>query len=198
MSNKILLAVVPALALVACQQEQESASENATIAEENVLADNMLGAPMDAAVPASGQEYADKAAASDLYEIQSAQLALEKSQNDGIRELSNMLVTDHQTSTQQLRDAAGQAQPAVTVNPALDAEQQANMTELQGLTGAAFDEAFLRQQLAAHEKALTMLQGYATQGTVEPLKQHAATAAGPVERHLQRVRELSQAAPAQP
>jgi len=66
--------------------------------------------------------------------------------------------------------------------PALDALRNA---------GDQFDQTYLQQQVTAHEQALTLLQGQAERGTVEPLKAFAAEAAPVVEGHLEQVRELA-------
>ena len=175
-----------ALALASCSEEQtveEPVEVDAASAE--------IAAPDDAAmIPASGQEYADMASASDLFEIESSQLALERTQDAEIREFAQMLVTDHQNSTAALREAAQTADPAVTVNPALTPAQQADIDTLTAAGEAEFDQAYLDAQVRAHQLALAMLQGYAEQGDVESLTQHASETAGPVEQHLERAREL--------
>jgi len=173
------------LALAGCSQEP--ATDDTAVADQ---APAEATPPADAAIPASGQEYADMASASDLFEIQSSQLALERSQDSQLREFAEMLVADHQKSTAALKQAAQSAQPAITVNPALTAEQQSDMDALSATDDAQFDQAFLDAQVRAHEKALAMLQGYAEQGDVESLTQHASQTAGPVEQHLDRAREL--------
>ena len=175
------------LALAGCSQEP--ATDDTAVAEQAPV-EAMPPAEATAAIPASGQEYADMASASDLFEIQSSQLALERSQDSQLREFAEMLVADHQKSTAALQQAAQSAQPAITVNPALTPEQQSDMDTLSATDDAQFDQAFLDAQVRAHEKALSMLQGYAEQGDVESLTQHASQTAGPVEQHLERAREL--------
>lgn len=184
--KKLVFLAGTALALAGCSQEQAT-EEQAEVDP----ATTEVAPPADAAaIPASGQEYADMASASDLFEIESSQLALERTQNPEIREFAQMLVTDHQNSTAALREAAQTAEPAVTVNPALTPTQQSDMDALTAAGEAEFDQAYLDAQVRAHEMALAMLQGYAEQGDVESLTQHASQTAGPVEQHLERAREL--------
>jgi putative membrane protein len=139
---------------------------------------------------ANGQQYAELAAGSDLYEIESARLALEKAQRPELRELAQMILTDHERSTRELNSAAQQAQPPITVSPRLNPEQEANMSALRQATGEAFDQAYLDQQLRAHEKALNMVTAYSQNGDVPSLREHAGTVAGPIQQHLNRAREL--------
>jgi putative membrane protein len=196
MQNKFLAASAAAcLALAACGGGGESDTNAANDLAMNDMAMEDLGNGTNAAAPAaamSGQDYATQAAASDLFEIQSAQLAGEKASAAGVKELAQMILKDHQKSTADLKTAAQQAQPPITVNPQLDAEQQANMEALRGASGEQFDRLYLQQQVAAHQKALTLVQNYAATGDVDSLKQHASTVSGPIQQHLERAQQLSQ------
>lgn len=175
------------LALAACSSEPEATDD--TMAGDDMAAGQ--DAMADDAMPAmSGQEYANMAAASDMYEIEAAQMAIDNSDNAEIRELAEMIVTDHEKSTADLQAAAQQAQPAITVAASMTAEQQAMIDALEA-AGEDFDQTWLEQQVTAHEKALAMVRSYAQNGDVEALKQHALTVAGPIEMHLTRARELS-------
>lgn len=194
MTRSFLFAGAAALGLAACgggDGAQDSAAADSNMVMENMAMDEgNMAASAGGETAANGQEYAAMAAASDMYEIESSQIAAEKSQNAELKEFAQMLVTDHQKSTADLKTAAGQAQPAIAVTPALNAEQQANMEALRSASAADFDRVYLMQQVPAHQKALALVQAYAQSGEVEPLKQHAATVSGPIQRHLQRAQEL--------
>ena len=107
-----------------------------------------------------------------------------------MRELAGMILADHQGSTADLARAAAQAQPPLRPAPVLNAAQQADLQALRAASGEAFDRLWLRQQVRAHEQALTLLTSYAARGEVAPLQRHASTVADPVQRHLARAREL--------
>lgn len=199
MKKMILTASAAMLTLSACGgsgggsggQESAGAENMATVTPPaNEAGNDMAAAP--AAVPATGQEYATMAAASDLFEIESSRLAQQKGQSAELKQFAQMLITEHEKSTADLKTAAAAAQPAVTVTPALNSEQQANMAALQAASGAEFDRLYIQQQIPAHEKALAMVQGYAQSGDVAGLKQHAQTVSGPVQKHLEQARQLQQ------
>jgi putative membrane protein len=141
----------------------------------------------------SAQQYVELAGGSDLFEIQSSRIALEKAQRSEVRELAQMLVTDHERSTRDLTSAAQQAQPRLGVAPQLTAEQQSNLAALRQATGANFDQVYLDQQVAAHQKALTLVTAFAQSGDVPSLRQHATTVSGPIQQHLERARQLHSA-----
>ncbi|HEY0626391.1 MAG TPA: DUF4142 domain-containing protein [Allosphingosinicella sp.] len=197
MKMRILMASAAALALAACGGNNESEGGANITAEDNMImpADNgsmNASAGAEAGVPQNGQEYATMVGGSDMYEIESSRLAQEKAQRQEIKDLAQMIVTDHEKSTADLKTAAQQAQPAITVTPQMTPEQQANLQALRSANGAQFDQAYLQQQLAAHQKALQIVQGYAQNGDVASLKQHAQTVSGPIQRHLERAQQLQQ------
>lgn len=184
-----LLTLSALLALGACGGDDP---RNAAIAEGNAVE----AAAAEAAAPApataaNGRQYVDLAGASDLYEIESARLAQEKAQRPEVRELAGAILADHRRSTAELARAARAAQPPLNAAPALDSEQQANMAALRSAAAGAFDQEYLRQQVRAHERALTLVTAYAAGGEVDSLRAHAASAAGPIQRHLARARELA-------
>lgn len=194
MKHKLMLAVLPVLALAACGDRTAS---NATVSGNDALAadqtavagnagDNMAMAP-DAAAPATGQQFADMAAASDIFEVESAKLAQAKATAAPLKEFAAMMLKDHTASTAKLKAAAGKADPAITPMPMFNPEQDANLKALKAASGAEFDTLYKQQQVAAHQKALAMLQGYAANGDVPALKAFASETAPVVETHFKHV-----------
>jgi putative membrane protein len=196
MTNRTLAAAAAALMLAACGGGDKAANKSARLTENEILPmpANATGPDANVAAPMAqtGQDYVRIASASDLFEIESSRLALERAQNAQVREFAQMLIADHTRSTEQLRAAAAQAQPAVEVPaPQLNPEQQTMMEGLRAAQGAAFDQLYMQGQVQAHQQTLAALQAYARGGDAPSLRQHAETTSGPVERHLERARELA-------
>lgn len=153
-----------------------------------VLATTAAGAAAPSAdAPTERNAYLARAAASDLFEIQSSQVALKKSKRPDVREMANMLIKDHTNSTAQLTAAArsaGIAPPA----PRLMPDQTQMMRRLQSASGAAFDRIYLQQQIPAHQKALALHQNYARNGDVPALRTVAGQIVPVVTKHLEHAR----------
>lgn len=180
-----------ALMLGACGGNDEASTTNNMVYADDVLPGNMLAENESEAGPwMTGQQYATTAAASDLYEIQSSEMAVDKAKGGEVKSFARMLIADHERSTADLKTAGAGAQPPVDVSPALDADGQADMDALRAASDADFERTWLSQQVAAHEKALAMVRAYAESGDVPLLKVHASTVSGPIEKHLARAREL--------
>ncbi len=128
------------------------------------------------------------AASSDMYEIQSSQLAMSRSQNAGVRSFAQMMVQHHTQMSQQLMAAA---QASGTPMPGGMMPMHAQMLqELQGMNGMAFDRMYKRQQTMAHQMALGLHSNFAARGDNATLRQVAATATPIVRSHLQQIRTL--------
>jgi len=130
------------------------------------------------------------ASASDLFEIQSSQLALTKAQRPEVRQFAQMMI-DHHTQTTAALTQAATASGMTPPPPALMPMQRQMMTELQAASTANFDQTYLRQQVPAHEMALALHQNYAARGDTPALKTTAAAAVPIVQQHLAQAQQLS-------
>lgn len=198
MKHKLMLASLSALALAACGGQTDSSNVttvgNDALAADGMAAmgnaaDNMAMVP-DAAMPMTAQQFADTAAASDMFEIESSKLAQEKATAGPVKEFAAMMIRDHTSSTAKLKEAATKAEPAITPNAMMNSEQTANLEALRTASGAEFDALYKQQQVAAHQKALTALQGYAANGNVPSLKAFAGETAKVVEAHFEHVSNM--------
>jgi putative membrane protein len=155
-------------------------------------------APVDLNNPLMAPGYLSTAASSDMFEIQSAQLAQQMSSSGSVRNFANMLITDHTQSTQMLMAAAAAARlPAMT--PVLLPQHQALLDQLRGAgSGYAFDQAFQQVQIQAHQQALTLHQNYAASGDVPALRTVSGQIVPVIQRHLQMAQSLQLMAPPPP
>lgn len=193
-------AAATALSLAACQQKDETATaaDPGTSSEAVNAAQDATGAAVGAVSAATvGQMSTDafvtNAAISDMYEVQAGQIAQKKGQSQAVKDLGKMLVTEHtamMNGMKPLVTAAGKTAPT-----GLDERRKGMIDNLNAAPAADFDKVFLAQQEAAHNEALTLMQGYADNGDDAGLKGGAAKGVPKIQAHLDRVKQL-QAAPA--
>jgi putative membrane protein len=139
--------------------------------------------------PEQRRPYVKMAAASDLFEIQSSQIALMKSRRAETRAFAQMLNRHHRQTTRQLTRAAlasGVRMPAPTLMPM----QIQMLRELRRTNARNFDQVFFRQQVTAHEMALNLHQNYATSGDTPALKRTAQAAVPIIQQHLDKARQM--------
>ena len=164
MKNGLALASVAAmsLALAACGSKAAPA-DTATV--DNGTADTMAmdanvadtNTSAAAAVPATGQEFANAAAASDAFEIASSKLVQSKGSSADVKKFAADMIKAHTDSTAKIKKAAGEASPKITPDPALTAEQQGKLDALGKLSGGDLDKQYATDQVAAHEMALAAI-----------------------------------------
>ncbi|HEX8303211.1 DUF4142 domain-containing protein [Sphingomonas sp.] len=192
----IALSLAPIFALGACAGGGDAGNTtagNTTVTDTAMPAENgmMGGNAMQTGMPASpGQAFADTAGASDWYEIEAGKLAQEKATTPALKDFGQMMVKGHTASTEKLKAAGAKANPAITPNPALTAEQEANLAALRAAEGTAFDAAYKMQQVAAHEKTLAAVKDYAEGGDVPELKAFAAEMSKVVKMHLDKIKGM--------
>lgn len=175
MIRPLLLSAAAALSLAACASTQGDMDANATMARGD-MTPNQRGA------------YVEMAAASDLFEIQSGQMAAQRGQSAAVRQFGTMLVDHHQRTTAQLSAAAAAAGTMPT--PDLMPMQVRMMTELRAASGSNFDRVFVRQQVQAHEMALALHSNYASNGDTPSLRAVASAATPVVRQHLDQARRM--------
>ncbi len=137
----------------------------------------------------SPSEYVAMAGASDLYEIESSRLALERSSDRQVHDFARGMIEQHTQTTNTVMGAARSA-GLTPPTPQLMPMQREMMEELRRNNGAEFDRVYLSQQRRAHDMALALHSHFAERGQSEPLRRAARTAVPVVERHIDMLRSM--------
>ena len=143
-----------------------------------------------AMTPVSTSEYVTKAAMSDMFEIQSSRLALQKSSNDQVKSFAQMMVKDHTASSQKLKTALRSKSAGVKAPASLDAEHQSKLQQLNQASAATFDTAYMEMQVSGHRDALNLHRTYASGGDNAALKSFAGEVAPTVQAHFEQAQNL--------
>ena len=152
---------------------------------------NALDAAGNALAPTpTGQDFADKAAKSDAFEIAAAKLAKTNAESADVKKFAATMIDAHTGSTAKIKAAAAKASPAIKPDPTLTSDQQSKLDDLGKLKGADFDKAYIDGQISAHEDALSLMKDYAANGDTPSLKTAAGEIAPVVQKHLDMVKAL--------
>ena len=149
-------------------------------------------APAEAQDPASvtePQAFVDMATVSNMFEIESSKVALDKATAPDTKTFAQHMIDDHTKAGDDMKkaaDADGMKLPA-----SLDAKHQATVDRLSGLSGETFDADFLAEQVAAHEEAVALFTNYAANGAPGALKDFASKTLPTLEGHLEEVKKIS-------
>lgn len=188
--NMMLLSAA-AVSLAACGSKTEPADNSFAVNDTVVTDAPANGGAMAPAPAASGaQAFANAAAASDNFEIESSKAALATSKSAAVKKFAQAMIDAHTGSTAKLKTAAAAAKPAVTPDPTLNPDQEAQLTALKAKTGADFDTAYIAAQTAGHETTLSKLKDYAATGDDASLKAFAQGLVPTVTAHLNMAKGL--------
>ncbi len=146
--------------------------------------------PMPAAptVNAVDNTFAMQAGASDQFEIQSSQLALQQSHNPRVRQFAQQMIDAHTGTTQELMQIG--ASKGMTMQPTLEPQQSKMVADLGGLNGPGFDRAYLHDQVVAHRMAGTLFQNEIANGQDPEIKAFAQKTLPIIQSHERDARRL--------
>ena len=139
------------------------------------------------------EDFVKTVATSDMFEIQSGQLAAGKAQNGNVKSFGQEMVDDHSKTTGQLKGIVNDNDIKVELPAVLDGEHQAKLDQLKGLSGNQFDKSYVQMQVRAHEKAVSLFQAYAAAGENDNLKAWANNTLPTLKNHLNQAKDLSAA-----
>jgi putative membrane protein len=142
--------------------------------------------PMMDMTPDRAPAFVAMAASSDMFEIQSSRMALQRSQMPMNRMHAEMMIRDHTAMSAQLRAAAQSAGLGVPMQ--MMPMHVAMLHELS--RSGNFDAVYRRQQILSHQQSLALMDNYARRGDVPQLRGVAASAVPVVRGHLDHMRRM--------
>jgi len=134
----------------------------------------------------SAQDFVTKVAISDMFEIQSSQLALSKQADTDTKPFAEKMVQDHQKTSTELKALVEGGKVKATLPSALDAEHQTMLDDLKAKSGKDFDQSYDQVQLKAHRDAVALFEAYAKGGDNAELKGWAGQTLPHLKEHLSR------------
>lgn len=125
-----------------------------------------LGAPLvaaraeQAAAPPTDAEIAAIVVVANQVDIDAGKLATDKAQSSEVRALAQRMVTDHTGVNEQATALVQKLKVTPKSNAtseSLKKDGAANLKKLQGLSGAAFDQAYVSNEVAYHQAVIDAL-----------------------------------------
>lgn len=185
------------LGLASCGQPAQNTAEAATNSAmetadmAGAMASNAMVDVQQAVTPTpTAQEFVDRAAKSDAFEIAAAKIAQTNAASQAVKDFAAEMIKAHTDSTAKVMAAAAAATPALTPDATLTADQNEDLAELRAKKGAEFDEEYIDGQVDAHQTALAMMRDYAEHGEAASLKATAGAMAPVIQKHLDHAKML--------
>lgn len=135
-------------------------------------------------------EFVEKASMSNLFEIESSKVALERSTNPDVKAFAQKMIDDHSAAAANMKAAAATANVAGSVASILDDKHQKIINELKAEDAEDFDEEYVDEQEDAHRKAVKLFEKYSEDGEDASLKTFAANTLPTLRAHKTEVKTL--------
>ena len=133
--------------------------------------------------------FARIAASSNMFEIESSQLALDKATGDDVREFAQHMIDDHTAAGEKMKVAAeadGVVPPATMAD-----KEQAQLDKLEAAGDTDFDAAYVTAQVAAHDEAVALFRDFSENGQESALRSFATETLPTLEEHQSAVHDLA-------
>ncbi len=134
-------------------------------------------------------KFAKEAAMGGMLEVQLGQLATQKASSDGVKQFGQKMVDDHTKANDELKAVA--SKDTIELPTTLDAKHQARLDKLSKLSGAAFDKAYVKDQLKDHQIDVKEFQAESQGGTNADVKEFATKTLPVLQQHLDMIKDLN-------
>ncbi|MGX5722354.1 DUF4142 domain-containing protein [Shinella zoogloeoides] len=148
-----------------------------------------IGANSAFGIPPKTEDFVRLAAQSDLFEIESSRLAVERS--DGpVKTFAEKMIQDHEKTSAELKQSLQDAKLDIAPPTAMSDDQKESLEGLRKLQGAEFSEDYIDDQVDAHEDTVDLFKRYGEEGDNPTLKAWAAATAPHLQEHLDMAKGL--------
>jgi putative membrane protein len=136
-----------------------------------------------APVSSLDQQFMIMAAQGNNAEIQTSQMALERSESEEVRQFAQRMIQEHTLANQQLQQIVSEYGVELPSDPG--PLNQAIAEQLSQLSGSEFDRAYMGAQTNAHLRTVALYQTQIQQGQEESLRQYATQLLPAVADHYE-------------
>lgn len=160
----------------------QNSNSSTTSSPSGTMSQSMMLSSMD-------KKFMMEAAMGGKAEVAMAQLALEKSSSDSVKQYAQKMVDDHTKAGEELMQVASMKGITLPMEP--DAKHKALMAKMQGLSGAEFDSMYIKMAgVKDHEKMEKLFMSESSKGKDADAKGFAAKTLPTVQMHLSMARQM--------
>jgi putative membrane protein len=135
----------------------------------------------------NAQDFVDKAAVGGKFEV-ACKLALDKAQNQAVKDFAQKMIRDYGDANAKLESIAGEQK--LKVPTTLDASHKSDPDKL-GNGRPPIDSAYVDMQRKAHDDAVELLEDYARDGDNATLKAFDQQTVGTLKMHQRMIEKIS-------
>jgi len=133
--------------------------------------------------------FVKKAMQGSMAEVQLGQLTLQKSENEQVKQFAQRMIDDHTKLNEQMKPVAQQL--GVDTPAQVSKKDRAVIAKMQGLSGAAYDQAYIKDMVKDHKQDLSDFQMEASSGQDQTVKDAASQGSKVIAGHLQMAQQMA-------
>jgi putative membrane protein len=138
---------------------------------------------------AADETFVTKAAQGGMAEVELGKLATEKASTDAVKQFGQRMVDDHSKANDELKTLAQSKN--ITLPTDIGAKHKAVHDRLMKLSGAAFDQAYMKAMVSDHVEDVNEFKTESKSGKDAAVKAWAAKTLPTLEEHLKMARDTN-------
>ena len=175
-------AVVLCFVLLACNDKDDTTETTTTTNTSTDAASSTATSTTNVVTDEKSTTFLTKAANSGIAEVQLAKLAQQKATIDAVKNFASMLERDHSAANEQVKTLAGQRN--VTLPTAPSDDKQKMYTDMEKMSGKAFDKEYISMMVKAHNDGITLFEDTRSNATDVDVKNFADKTLPTLRMHL--------------
>ena len=201
-AGAVLLSVSSAIAHSAMAQMSPGGQQQPTSPSQQTMPGSTPGSrpemsPMDQAnqqqndtAQMMDKDFVKKSLQGNMAEVQLGQLALQKSNNDDVKQFAQKMVDDHTKLGDQMKQVAQQLHVKPPDSPS--SKEKAIVAKLQALNGEEFDKAYIKEMVKDHQQDDKEFKEEAKNSPNAGMKQLVSQDEQVISHHLEMIEQIAQ------
>jgi putative membrane protein len=140
-------------------------------------------------LPETDRTFVQKAALGNMTEVSFATMAQANASNDEVKAFAQQMISEHTDAQNELKDLANKYDN-VSWPTDMDDQHKQLRDQLNGMTGHAFDSAYVASQVSDHETVLAAFQAETSGGENADIKAYANKYQPHIQEHLTKAQAL--------
>ena len=175
-------AVVFCFVLMACNDTDETTETTVSSNTSTDATSTTASSTTSVVTDEKSSEFLKKVTNAGMAEIQLAKLAQQKATLDAVKNFASMLERDHTAVNDQVKTFAGQRNVELPTAPSDD--KQKMYTDMEKMTGKAFDKDYISMMVKAHNDGIALFEDTKSNATDVDVKNFADKTLPTLRMHL--------------
>lgn len=136
------------------------------------------------------KKYVESASSADLFEVKASQLALQRSQDPGVRQFAQRMVSENTDASNKLKMELEKAKIEITPPTTMDTQKQALLDKLMNVEREDFNKLYMTMQVAGLQEAVALHSEFGKSGQ-DSFRAYARTMSTHAKDNLEHAKRIN-------